>query len=1043
MAYIIEVTNPFQITAEAAIKHFHPGGITILEWLKLQDPNFVEFQTPTICLLNGEPLMRKDWSKQIAENDVVNFISCPQGLFTIIAVVIIAVIALSIVMITNTGLPNTPGEAPASDPVFSNKGQQNTIRLGEPIEVCYGRNRIYPAVAARPYFKYIDNDQFQYSLFCLGQGEYEISAVQIADTLISSYQEAEYEIIPPGNQVTLFPTNVVTSVEAGGQTVLASNDLDYVPDGWIGPFPTNPATTQATQLEVDVVFPKGLYVLNSKGNVQSLSVSLEIQARRIDDLGVAIGDWLDLPSPTPFTVSAATTTPQRRTRGYTVSAGRYEVRMRRTDIKELSDRAGHDVVWEGLRAFIEVIPSFGNVTLLAVKIRATNNLNDQTQIEFNVLATRKLPIYSSGGLSEPVATRSIIWALVDAFRSQYGGRIFDEGFFDWDALQALDDIYTGRGDYFDWIFRDPITVWDAAKAIAMAGRAVPLLVGSLISMRRDGPLEIPVTLFSPDNIVAGSFQWDIKLWDLDEFDSIAIEYTEPATGYLQETVVAVLPGGTSENPEDVRLPGVQSRDQAYREGMYQLACLRYLREQITFDTGLEGHIPVFGDLIAVSHDVPKWGQAGYVVNAVRGAGDNYTLWVSEPLNWEESGEYVILFRGRKGETIGPLVVEQTSDSKQVLVSITDSSDFDFLLTGKTEPMLFLFGVSGRESKLCKVVKIEPQGGEVIRVTCVNNSTIIHSFDSLPTPILNQPSIPPIPPDLPTIQRLYITQVDGVLQIIQASWSAAFGAKYYIVQTSTDGENWQERANTTQTSIQMQVTPGNLWVRVSAVNNGQGPWKESDLVIGLLNVLDNYIPFDTFEWGVQWWQILNATGYLAKVYDVSHSDPILKHTFNLNQITRNLVYDYIQATADGNISRDMLVTVDPVFDDGPSGSPAELELRNPIPTPPGSPTSVLHSIESHGITYRLSWTVPHENDLIRVKVWLSHLNGFDPDIVLPVVDELVSEPGYAGIPTTTDVFVDYESPGGHPAIYWRVGLFDVWGNEISTNLSAQQVIAAHY
>ena len=39
------------------------------------------------------------------------------------------------------------------------------------------------------------------------------------------------------------------------------------------------------------------------------------------------------------------------------------------------------------------------------------------------------------------------------------------------------------------------------------------------------------------------------------------------------------------------------------------AANRYRRRIITFATEMEGFIPSLGDLIAITHDMPAWGQA--------------------------------------------------------------------------------------------------------------------------------------------------------------------------------------------------------------------------------------------------------------------------------------------------------------------------------------------------------------------------------------------------------------------------------------------------
>lgn len=1043
MAWIIESRNPFEpLTIE---KHVVPDGGTIYDWVVVNFPLTKEFPTPTVCLYNGKPVLRKDWPTIVLkERDVVNFIAV-QGWEFVVAIIIAIVISLAVTLLMP--VPDGPGDRAESDPVFSVRGQANSMRLGEPIENSYGRNRVYPSYASRPYYEYENNDQFQHSIFCIGHGEYTIHEIQIGDSSIDNFAEVNYEIVTPGNQVTIFPTNVFTSPEAGGQELYGPNETEYVSPGWVGPFPANPPGTKSTLLQVDLVYPKGLYYMSKKGGVYSASVVTEAQRRLIDDDGDPLGSWEPFNDDANFTETAATTTPQRRTYSGEVPEGRYEVRIRRTNQAALSSRIGDDVIWEGLRGWIDIEHAYGNVTLLAVKIRATNNLNDRTAERFNVICTRKLPIHISGSaFTAPVETRSIVWAFVDVFRGVYGGRVDDANFFDWDTLHELDVLYAARGDTFDWIFRDSSTVWDAARSIASAGRAVPLVAGSLITMRRDSAQSVPVTLFNQENIVEGSFDWKIKLWDLDEYDALRVEYTDASTGYKQETVLCLLPGSVGDHPEDLRMQGVQSRTQAYREGLYRLASNRYLRENVSFRTGLEGFIPIYGDLIAISHDVPSWGQGGYVVQAERGAGTEYHLWVSEPLVWAESGEHQIILRTKVAGVVGPFTAYQTTDLQQV--SFETAQDIDFLLTGKTEPMLFLFGIVGNVTKYMKVVRVEPQGNEEIQISAVNESALVHSFDTLTPPPLGENLYAPTVPDLPEIDDLFITQVDDSLLVVQVAWLAALGAISYVIQSSEDGVNWTERARTDRTSVQLQVRLGVLYVRVAAIGNGQGPWIEESITIGPLAALYIAIPWDGLEWQISWGEVLNMVGWEVKVSD-NTGIPVLKRTETLAAIDdRSYNYDYTKAITDGNIVREMLVSVDVLFEEEegsgtePSGTPATLALSNAIPTPATALSATLDSVGLGEVDYLLEWTVPNLDDLIRIKVWLLPTSGFDPSVETPEYDFTAGSPGAINIPEDWIVTIPLDSNDEHPAYYWRVGLFDVWGNEISTNITAEQTIPAY-
>ena len=88
--------------------------------------------------------------------------------------------------------------------------------------------------------------------------------------------------------------------------------------------------------------------------------------------------------------------------------GRYEVRALRTDAKDTSARASHELRWGGLKAVLDQTPDFGSVTLVAMKMQATDNLSQRSSRMVNCVVTRKLPVWDeTTGWSVPQTTRSI------------------------------------------------------------------------------------------------------------------------------------------------------------------------------------------------------------------------------------------------------------------------------------------------------------------------------------------------------------------------------------------------------------------------------------------------------------------------------------------------------------------------------------------------------------------------------------------------------------------------------------------------------------
>ena len=755
---VVLVNNPFRPERDREVMPVD-APVTVRGWLDRR--GIREFDRPTLCLHNGKPLLRAEWgSTIIAANDVVAFVALPQGggggggfknplrILLMIAVMIaapviggaiagvlgitspfwISAITVGVGLIGTTLVnvlippPKPPaptfgsvGGTAAASPTYSLQAQGNQARLGGPIPVIYGRHLIYPDLAATPWTEYAGNEQYLQQLHCIGQGEYAFEQLRIEDTPISSFEEVQYEVIPPGGSITLFAAEVTTAPEVAGQELKGANEWEA--DGWVGPFTVNPTDTEASEIGIDVVFPRGLYFANDGGSLSSRSATWEIQARLIDDDGAPIGDWIAVATET---YSAATATPQRLSYRYTIATGRYEVRARRTDNKDTSPRAGHELRWEGLKAFLEGEPQFGNVTLLALKMRATDNLSQRSSRLVNCIVTRKLPVWDPvTGWSVPQATRSIAWAFADAARAAYGAKLPDWRI-DLAALHALDQVWQVRGDRFDGVFDQAITVWEALTRIARVGRAVPFLQGGILRIVRDQPQTLPVALFSPRNIVKGSFKVQYLMPGEDTADAVTVEYFSSRTWKSDEETVA-LPDSAAEQPAKVSLFGCTDLALARREGLYMAAANRYRRRMVTFRTELEGLIPTYGDLIAVAHDLPRWGQGGEVIGW-----DPSTriLTLSEPLEWDV-GTHWIALRMRDGSVAGPIEAAPGATASELVLA----EDPGFTpYTGTTEERThFAFGPGDVWSLKARVLAVRPRG-EQIEIACVGEHEAVHTAD---------------------------------------------------------------------------------------------------------------------------------------------------------------------------------------------------------------------------------------------------------------------------------------------------------------------------
>lgn len=839
------ITWPHVLTPQKrTVTHVAPCAIADL------DPHW---QRPYIALRNGQPVLRRDWRQRADADDIIVFIDAaaiPQGgggggsnpLNIILQIGLLAIsgglsagisaglnfaaegfgalvvrgaVGLIGSALINAIAPPTRGGATtpqqaaalaAPSPTYNLAAQGNSARLEAAIPESFGRMMGYPDFAAQPYVEYSGNEQYLYQLLCVGRGEYSIEALRIEDTPLASFPDITYEVVPPNGTLTLFPASVISSLEVGGQELPTSTIL--------GPFVASAPATVANFLAVDLVYPRGLYYANTSGGLDSVLITVKIEAQQINDSGTAIGSWITLGTET---VSGATTTPQRRSFRYTLGTpGRYQVRCTRTDAKQTSAQYGHEVDWSGLRAYLNETRVFGDVTLIAMRMRASNNLSLQASRKVNVIATRKLPIWNGTSWSANTATRSPSWAI--AYLCKQVG--LTDAQIDLATLLQLDATWAARGDTIDGRFDNFVNFWEAITKIAAAGRAKPYMQGGIMRIMRDQAATVPVALYSMRNIIKGSFSVNYLMPTTDTADAVDVGYFDAAT-WAPARVRAKLTGSTAAKPVKIDLFGITSRDQAFREGMYHAAANRYRRKIISLQTEMEGFIPSFGDLIAIQHDMPSWGQGGEVV-----AWDapSMTATLSEPLTWATGTHYIAL-RQRDGSIAGPYAVTAGALPTQVVFSDIPPMPYT---GGSEERTHFAFGAAEAYRQPARVLSVRPQSLNTVTIEAVNEDANVHTAETgmlTPSPqysgLGNYTNAPQI---VGLIARSSISDVAHIL----LTWQPSPWADHYLIEQADNsdatGLNWTRVGDTSANTYSgIAIYGSSTKIRVAGVGLAVGPW----------------------------------------------------------------------------------------------------------------------------------------------------------------------------------------------------------------------------
>lgn len=854
MAKVVLCRNPFRPQAERDLVSVRAGTRidTMLRQQSLVKGRASRLQrlSTFVVQVNGTYLLADQWARRIRNEDVVVVSLLPGdgggGSNPLKMVLQIALIAAAVytggvaalawgaaagaivsagVMLAGTLLlnlafpppkPNVMQAREQASPTHTLSAQGNMARLQEAIPVLYGRHMVFPDFAAQPYTETDSNNTYLYQLFCLGQGELDIERIRIEETPIENFAEVSWEVVRPGGLVTLFPDNVVTSSIVQGLELKGSNEEG---GGWMGPYVTNPAGTRANVIGIDISLPQGLYYANDEGGLDGATVSWRIEVRPINDEGAPAGEWTLLGEER---WGEATATPRIKSFRYEVPDGRFEVRAMRIGTKNLDQRCANTVSWAGLRAYLPSTQSYGDVTLLAVAMRATNNLNQSTSRRINVIATRKLHVWDPvAGWSQDVrATRNPAWALADMLRSRVYGRGMLDTAYNLPQLYRLAQVWEQRRDYYDDVIDTTMTLWDALSRAARVGRAVPMYYAGLIDFVRNEPRSIPRAMFTPDNIVDGSFSINYSFIEHDSPDHVVIEYVDSETWQPAE-VACVLPGGTQERPARVQLPGVTNRDQAWREGISMAAANRDQRIAPSLQTELDGHIPNFLDLVTVVHDTPKWGLSGFVT-----AWDPATrrLQVSEPLEWYVGQQHYISLRQRDGTPRGPFRVTAGRDELECVL-VSPPSDL-YVSEGEIEePTLYAFGPGERTGLKALVRRAVPDESGHVTLELVNYADSVHSAElggEVPPP--PPASLLPLTPDAPIVAEVTVYATASPSEQI-ASCTPARGAETYEFEASQDqGQSWTRLGADTIPSLTIHLPVGPWWVRARGVGKNPGPWK---------------------------------------------------------------------------------------------------------------------------------------------------------------------------------------------------------------------------
>jgi len=222
-------------------------------------------------------------------------------------------------------------------------------------------------------------------LLDLGYGDLDISDIQIGETAITSYTGVETEI---STSPTLFSQDVY-ELSVGVELDDAGNNAIRT---------TQSATTE---ISLDLIGPQGIFGVDSKGGTVTGSIQFNIVYRATGSgtwlpvggaSGLSFGGGITSAGGSTITITSGARKTYRGGVRWKVPSGQYDVSVTRVTAKGIGFPGAVDtnsvisgIQWTVMRSFSPQLPSTTGTLKLAVRIKATDQLQGVVQ-NLSVLA---------------------------------------------------------------------------------------------------------------------------------------------------------------------------------------------------------------------------------------------------------------------------------------------------------------------------------------------------------------------------------------------------------------------------------------------------------------------------------------------------------------------------------------------------------------------------------------------------------------------------------------------------------------------------------
>ena len=384
----------------------------------------------------------------------------------------------------------------------------------------------------------------------------------------------------------------------------------------------------------------------------------------------------------------------------------------------------------------------------------------------------------------------------------------------------------------DVVIQSQVEAYTLVRDICSIFRGMSFWNGESLSIVIDRPRE-PSYIFTNDNVIDGSFSYTFAS-EKSMYTSCNVTFDDEQNMYSQDVegvfdLEASLRFG--HNPTSITAIGCTRRSEANRRGRWILKT-NLRSTTVNFATGLEGMIPMVGDVISIADNF--W-SSNLTLSLSGRVMEVSGLQVFTPFKVDaRPGDYIIVNKP-DGNPVRRTIASVSQDGKTIQLNV----GFGFDVKPNTVFAIDRTDVALQQYVVTSIGKGDGDEEFTYSITAVEYDPNKYdeidygvNIDDRPTSIVDPDNMQP-PKNI--VVSSYSRIVQGMsVETMVIGWDKVQYASKYDVQWRKDNGNWMNVPRTASSEVEVEgIYAGNYHVRVRSISSGgnTSPW--SDVVsVGL-------------------------------------------------------------------------------------------------------------------------------------------------------------------------------------------------------------------